>query len=159
MGAAAMRSLTASTGPALDADLWGPVLDLVRPVVVSLGIALAVFIGIRMLAVYAFGANFDVQRWIDRIKVGRAARRVLGSILAIASGIAADLHFAPSLFTAPIQAGPGVLVGSAAVAVGLACLVTKRGGKARKKLLALTAVVTLVLCGGCAAGNVIGEAV
>lgn len=141
------------------ADLWGPVLDLGRTAAFYLGWALVVLIGLWLFAVKAFGVNFDVQKWVDHFKEARVVRRVLGSILAIVFGIAADMHFSPALFIAPAQAGPAVLVGSGAVVAGLACLFTKRHTKARRSLVSLSVVVTLIWCGGCAAGNAIGEGI
>lgn len=141
------------------ADLWGPVLDLGRTIAYCIAGAVAVFVGLWLLAVKAFGVNFDVQKWKDHFKEARVVRRVGGSLLAIGSGVAADMHFSPALFIVPAQAGPAVLVGSAAVVAGLACLFTKRHSKARRSLVSLTVVVTLIWCGGCAAGNAIGEVI
>jgi len=146
------------------AELWDPILEILRNVGVSLAVLLVIFIGIQMLAVYAFGANFDIQRWIDRIKAGKQARRILFSTLAIISGIAAEMHFSPYLLLAPAQAGPGVLAGLVAIIAGSAILLTgntstPRTSTPRRMVLSLTAIVTTVLVGGCAIGNALGEAV
>lgn len=138
-------------------DLWAPLLDAARGAITVVGVALVFFLGVWMLSVAAPGKMGDISRWLIAILVGKVARRLLGSFLLIASGIAAELHFGPLLFIAPQRAGLGVVVGIAAIVGGMHVLTRNPRKGPRRVLLMMTAIVTTVLVSGCAIGNAVGE--
>jgi uncharacterized membrane protein len=150
-------NLRASTN-VLGMGQLGPVFDLGVSLIDAGFTSLFAVIGVLMVAVLAPGEQGSIQRHINRFKIGRLINRVSVSILAVFSGVGAELYYSPRLLEAPRAAGIGVTVGFAAVLVGLAVLAKKRTKRTRKALLTVTAVATVVLVSGCALGNAIGEA-
>ncbi|THV35693.1 hypothetical protein [Glycomyces buryatensis] len=151
-----MGELTPTSAADLE-QAWRSLLDLGASAIDTSFTLVFAAVGVLLLAVIAPGEQGPIQRHINRIKLGRLVNRVSVSILAVFSGIGAELYYSPRLLDAPKAAGGGVVVGLAAIVGGLAILTKNRKKRPRRALLTISAIVTTVLVGGCAIGNAVGE--